>query len=476
MKRLFVILITLLTIVVPDAFSTEKKGPVYIVPLTGVIDQPQFYIIRRAFREATANNASAVIIDMNTPGGRLRETEEIISWIRSFNGPVYSFVRKHAQSAGAIICLGSNKIYMAPGSRIGSAAPVLMAPTGGVQEVPETMKEKIMSDTRALVRGLAQENGYPEDLAVAMVDPDHEYKNLGKTISIKGQLLNLTATEAEGLKDKKGNNTFVSAIVGNPQEILAHNNLIGVQVEEFKITAAEKVAKWITMLAPIFLLIGAAGIYIEIKTPGFGVPGLLGITFLLIFFFGHYIAGLAGMEEMLLIILGIVLLAVEIFFIPGFGVTGTIGIILIILGTVMAMLPIIPAEGFEGIRNIKAEYLREALWKFSLFLLLFLTTAWLMAKYLPKTAVFSRLVLSDTTAKGKAFAAIEEGTAGLLNSRGQAISYLRPAGIALINGARMDVVSNGTMIDAGSEIEVIKVEGRRIVVQKVTAPKENDNA
>lgn len=136
MKRFITFFLTLMTIVCSNAFSTENDAPVYIVPLKGSIDQPQFYIIRRAFREAESNKAKAVIIEMDTPGGGLRETEEMLSWMRSFSGEVYSFVNKHAQSAGAILCLGSDKIYMAQGSRVGSATPVLGSVTGGVQEIP----------------------------------------------------------------------------------------------------------------------------------------------------------------------------------------------------------------------------------------------------------------------------------------------------------------------------------------------------
>lgn len=472
MRKILVVLFTLLTIVVPSAFSTEKTGAVYIVPLNGPIDQPQFFIIRRAFREASAKGAAAVILDMDTPGGGLRETEEMLSWMRSFDGEVYSFVRKRAQSAGGILCLGSEKVYMAPGSRLGSAAPVMVGPTGGAQEIPETMKEKIMSDTRALVRGLAEEHGYPEDLALAMVDPKHKYVHDGKMVSKKGQLLNLTAVEAFALKKKNGECAFVSAIVKSPQEIIELNGLQKSPVVEFKLSSSEHLARWITMLAPLFLLIGVAGVYIEIKTPGFGVPGLTGGAFLLLFFFGHYVAGLAGMEEMVLIVLGIILLALEIFVIPGFGIAGISGIILILGGTIMAMIPIIPADGLDGLRNINPDYLESALWKFGLFLLLFVITAWLLAKLLPKTNLFSRLVLSETVGKNRPVEATEEES-DLVGKIGESMTFLRPAGIAVIDGKRIDVVSEGEMIDAGSKLKVVKVEGRRVVVKTVLDSKES---
>ncbi len=474
MKRFIAILFTLMTIVCSNAFSTENDGPVYIVPLKGPIDQPQFYIIRRAFREAESNKAKAVIIEMDTPGGGLRETEEMLSWMRSFSGDVYSFVTKHAQSAGAILCLGSDKIYMAPGSRIGSATPVLGTVSGGVQEIPSAMKEKIMSDTRSLVRGLAQENGYPEKLAVAMVDPEYEYKNLDEIISPKGELLNLTAHEAANLKDAEGNPVFVTSIVSSAEEILEDNSIAYSEVKRFQVSAAESFAKWITMLSPLFLLIGIAGVYIEIKTPGFGIPGITGGIFLCIFFFGHYVAGLAGKEELVIIGLGIILLALEIFVIPGFGVTGITGILLIILGGFAMMLPIIPAEGFSGITNLNQEYLKEALWKFSIFLLLFLTTIWLLAKFLPKTGIFSRLVLDETTAKGKTYSEPEEENNNFLNQFGKTLTALRPVGTAILNGKRTDVVSHGPVIEANQQVKVIKVVGNKIIVKLSTEGKDEE--
>jgi membrane-bound serine protease (ClpP class) len=218
----------------------------------------------------------------------------------------------------------------------------------------------------------------------------------------------------------------------------------------------------------LFLLIGIGGVYIEIKTPGFGIPGITGIVFLSLFFFGHYIAGLAGKEELLLIILGIILLALEIFVIPGFGITGVTGILCIILGGFAMMLPIIPAEGFSGIANINQEYLEEALWKFTIFLLLFLTTIWLMAKLLPKTKLFSRLVLAETTAKGKTYSEPEQQSDNLLNQTGTTLSVLRPVGTASLNGQRTDVVSHGPVISAGVTIKVIKVVGSKIIVKPIS--------
>ncbi len=461
MKRFFIILISVMTIMANSGFSTEKsESHVYVIPLHGPIDTPQFYIIQRAFRQASSEKATAVVLEVDTPGGSLQQTEDILNWIRSFDGKVYSFVSEHAQSAGAIICLGTDKVFMAPGSRIGSAAPVMATPTG-VAEIPPTMKAKVVSDTRAMVRGLAQENNYPELLAEAMVDESLEYESNGVIISKAGELLNLTAKEALNIKTANGDPAFVSKIYNNMDELLK-DNFKNPIVTKFEVSAAEKLAQWITLFAPILLIIGGLGLFIEFKTPGFGVFGIGGIIFLSIFFFGHYIAGIAGHEELVLIVIGLILLLLEIFVIPGFGIAGVLGILSLLTGFTLAMVNFIPADGFGSFKNV-GESLNTALMKMSISLFMFLLLAYLVIRLFPKTK-FGRGIVLDRSVGN-----IEEDLGCKVGDIGVTNSFLRPAGIVKIGPARIDVITQGEMIDKNKTVQVIAIQGHKITVKEIDA-------
>ena len=340
-----------------ETSDTLGSGTVIVLPLKSQIDKTLLYLFRRGFQTAeNQKNLKGIIIDMDTPGGRLKETEEIISWMRALSGkgiPIYSYVNTRAQSAGAIICLGSDEFFMAPGSRIGSAAPILMSPMGGVQEVGDDIKEKILSDTRALVRGLAQENGYLPELAMAMVDQEVEVKIGERIICPKGELLNLTAQEASEVIPPMEKPLLATAVVENLEELIALKGFSNCTITHIEPSGSESLARWLTLMAPFLMAAAFIGIYVEIKTPGFGVPGIIGIVCLIIFLFGHYIAGLAGKEDIFLVFIGVCLLAVEIFVLPGFGIAGILGVAALFAGMILTMipklpkLPKLPQDGFK---------------------------------------------------------------------------------------------------------------------------------
>ncbi|MEA2013229.1 MAG: NfeD family protein [Verrucomicrobiota bacterium] len=448
----------------------ETKGKLFIVPLQEEINKPQLYIIRRAFKEAKKANASAVILDIDTPGGRVDITEEIISWIRSFDGPVYAYVNPRAQSAGAIISFACNKIYMSPGSRIGSAMPILLSPTGGAQEIPESIQEKISSDIRAMVRGLAQENNHSEDVAVAMVDSKKEVIIGEKTISKKGELLNLTALEAVEKIRENGRPLLAEKIVENMNELILEIGQDKAEVKYLKVSSAEQLSRWITTLAPIFLALGILGIYVEIKTPGFGIPGILGALFLGIFFFGHFVAGLAGMEELAFVLVGIILLSLEIFVIPGFGITGMLGILCIFAGIAMGMIPYIPdAPPLPMTSPASLDiYINQALLKLFAALAIVGGAGFLLGKILPKTPFFRQLILDKIANKQDGFVSSDiETNKELIGKIGKTVTPLHPTGVAFFEEERIDIVSSGDMIEEGQSVIVTEVHGSRIVVERV---------
>ncbi|MCF7818147.1 MAG: ATP-dependent Clp protease proteolytic subunit, partial [Kiritimatiellales bacterium] len=341
-KSLFALLATL---AVAPVHAQEPKAPVvYIIPIENTIEPALLYVVRRGVDEAVRSDAKAIIFEMDTPGGAVGAAEDIIGVITRTDIPTYTFVKKDAYSAGAIIALATKHIYMAPGSVIGAATPMLMSPMGGIQEMPGDVQEKMTSAVAAMVRAAAEQGGHDKELAEAMVRADMEYSVNGQVISEKGRLLTLTNTEAS---QRVGDDQHPLLSEGTVKDIGTLLETIGLPNAErrvLEVTAAERLARWIAGIAPILMIIGLGGLWLELKTPGFGIFGITGITCLLLFFFGHHIAGLAGMEDILLFVVGLTLLAVEIFITPGFGFMGISGLLLIFLSLMDAMVEHMPGQ------------------------------------------------------------------------------------------------------------------------------------
>lgn len=445
-----------------DSWAEDQKD-VFVVKIDGGIDMPQLFIVRRAFLEAEEVKADVVLIDLNTPGGRIDVTEEMLNIFRNFSGEVYTFANQNALSAGALLCLGSDRIYASPGSSIGSAAPV----TGGGADIQGDMKDKVLAYVKAMVRGLAKENGYPELLAEAMVDRTVVYKHDGKVYCKNDELLNLTGFEAAELKDENGKPIFVQALCKNRAELLVAAGLEGATVTEYQLSTAEEIAKWITMMSSVFLMIGMLGLFIEFKTPGFGIPGITGIAFMGIFFFGHHVAGLANYEELALIILGVVLLALEIFVIPGFGIAGILGIACIVIGATLSMIPafkdIFNPDKIGDVDNWK--YFAHALRQLIIAVSGLCVGGYLLIRYLPTTAVYNKFALTTSVGAGSQIPDCVEETSGLVGATGVASTPLRPSGAAVIDGKRLDVITTGDLIDPGSQIRVVSVQGSKVTVK-----------
>jgi membrane-bound serine protease (ClpP class) len=448
---------------------------VFVLPVKGPIDKAMLFVFRRAFRQVRELQPEAVVVEIETPGGGLRETEEIIGWLRTLDVPTLAFVNTHAQSAGAIIALACDRIYMAPGSRIGSALPILINPMGGgVQEMPADVKEKIRSDTRSLVRGLAQENGHWEEAAMAMVDPQIEVRVGDRVINEEGNILNLTAKEAIEIIPPRTTPVLARAIVPDLATLLAAEEIVPGRIVEFEETSAERLARLITLVGPLLLALGVLGLYIEFKTPGFGLPGIAGLSLLVLYFFGHYVAGLAGIEELVLVCVGFLLLGIEVFVLPGFGVVGALGILCLLAGVLLGLIPQLPQAPPPPLPEwnpIQAEaYLLEALLKLLATLVAGGLGVWALSKVLPRTPMFRSLVLTQELTRESGYVAHTAGRyEDLAGKSGVALTLLRPAGTAEVAGRRLDVVSSGDMIPPGSAVRVITVEGSRIVVEAMPA-------
>ena len=445
-----------------DAAALEGKRLVYVIPIREEIDQPMVYIVRRGIKEAIASKATILVLDMDTPGGYVRDVLKIMELLEQFKGETYTLVNKEAFSGGAFISAATKHIYMVPGSVIGAAAPIVAAPGGTPEKLPDTAETKFTSALAAKIRAAAQRNGHNETVFEAMVNKVKGLKVDGKEIIKEGDILTLTNVEAEKEYGSPPKKLLSDGTVENFDAFIRQIGYANAEMKRVEATGAERLAQWITAIAPILLLLGLLGIYIEFKLQTFGVIGVLAVLFLLIFFFGHYVAGLSGLEYLALFALGVILIALELFVFPGTAVLGIVGSFFIFVSLIMAMVdrmpdaPILPTMGD----------LRPALITFGIAMVAFFFCAAILSKYLPKTAFFNALVLH--TASGGDITAPTPATSAkqLVGSTGTTTTPLRPAGKAMIDGQLMDVVTEGDHIPKDTPVKVIAVEGMRVVVMK----------
>jgi membrane-bound serine protease (ClpP class) len=438
-----------------------KNGIVYIIPIQDVIDDSLIYVIRRGLNEAEDERAVAIIFDMDTPGGRLDSAEEILKLLRGLSVPTYTFVNPNAISAGAIIAMATDHIYMTPGSKIGDAMPIMLSLFGEVQALPEAVQEKSVSYVAAMIRAAAQQKGHDPQLAEAMVRRDTEYKIGDELIAPKGRLLTLTNKDAERKFGPEKRPLLSEGTVTDIDDLLARIGMAGCRQVELKVTLAEEIARIIESFSVIILGLGLLGLYIEFKTPGFGLPGILGIALLAIWFWGSHIAGLAGMEEVILFLVGVILLIVEVVVFPGFGFLGIAGIGLIVLSLLLAMVEHYPGQPWAP----TLPQFEVPLTKLSLALIFSFVGLLAVGRFLPKSQAFQRLILSAATHRDAGFQA-SPNTSHLLGLRGTAKTQLRPAGVALFGDKRMDVVTRGDFLESGAQIVIVETHGNRIIVEK----------
>ncbi|MFY9942865.1 MAG: hypothetical protein WAK57_11880, partial [Desulfobacterales bacterium] len=315
MLRLLIVGLGLFVILGSDRFLLAQRTPVvYVAPIEGTIDLGLAPFVVRMLTEATDAGAAAVILEINTFGGRVDAAVLIRDALLNAKIRTVAFVNKRAISAGALIGLAAETIVMADGATIGAATPVKMGEPGAS---PQPVEEKTVSYVRKEFSATAEARKRPPLIAEAMVDADVEIPG----VSEKGKLLTLTTDEA--ITHKVAD--FRAQTI---ERLLDQVDLGGAEVRRVSPNWAEDLVRFLTgpIISSLLITIGMLGIILEIRTPGFGVPGGLGIASLALFFWGHWLVQLAGWEELLLLGAGMVLLVLEVFFIPGFGIAGALGI------------------------------------------------------------------------------------------------------------------------------------------------------
>ncbi len=463
MKPILSLLLISAAIAIPNAGAREllRKGDVALIPIKGEITSSQAAFVRRAEKEAEASGVAAIVFEMDTYGGRLDASEEITNVLNHANVPTFTYINSNAGSAGSLIALATRYIYMAPVSAIGAAAPVLA--TG--QDLPATEQEKTISYWSALVRSTALRNGHNPDIGEAFMTKEKEVKVGDRVVHPKGTLLTLNAQEAT--EQINGKPLLAAGIADSLKDLAKMAKLQGNMVE-IAPTGFERLAIWITLLAPLLLLGGIVGAYLEFKIPGASLPGIVAAICFTLFFLGHHLAGLAGWETVALFVLGFALVLIEIlFFAHSTFVVGVVGVFLMLASILWAMIDRYPGEDFLPSTSMLTVPLRNLL----IALIASAIVIWILARYLPRTSFYRRFALMTTNPPGTSMAGIATSIMPHLalapGMKGTALSVLRPSGKAKFAEQIIDVVTQGEFISSGTPIAIVQADPLRVVVRSV---------
>jgi len=435
----------------PGGVAAQAARPVvYVVPIEGMIDLGLAPFLARTISEAQQAGAAAVLLDINTFGGRVDAAVAMRDTLLNAPLRTIAFVNPRAISAGALIALATDTMVIASGGTIGAAMPVVGG--GGVSKAAD---EKSVSYLRKEFGATAERRSRPPEFAEAMVDVDVEIAG----VVAKGKLLTLTMSEA--LEHK------VAELRADTLEgALEAAGLRDADVRRASQSWAETLVRFLThpIVASILMTVGLLGILVEIRTPGFALPGMVGLLSLALVFWGHWIVRLAGWEELLLVAAGVILLGLEVFVVPGFGAAGIAGIAALVAGLGMALVG--AGSTFSVVIG--------ALGRVAASILLALAGGFVLLRLMPRLPFGRRLVLGAEMPAEQGYASAPEADRLRLGRTGTALSPLRPAGVAEIDGARVDVVSEGGFIEAGTAIEVSRVDGNRVVVRERQATPETE--
>jgi membrane-bound serine protease (ClpP class) len=412
---------------------------VYRIPVTGTIELGLAPYIARGIEEAHAQGAVAIVLDIDTPGGRIDAAQQIVKAVTGSALPIYSLVNTHAWSAGAIIALATDSIYMTPASSIGAATPV----TGGGEKAPE----KIVSAMRSEMRALAERRGLDPRVAEAMVDEEIAIEGVIE----EGKLLTLTAQEAVGLG-------VAVAEVADLDALLERQQIADAVVETVGINWAEQLVRFLSnpFVAPLLLSIGTLGIIIEIKSPSFGVAGLVGLVSLSAFFGSHLIVGLAGLEEVILLAAGLIALGIEVFVIPGFGIAGMVAILCIGSAVFLALIGNLPT--WSDVARASGVLFTTAM--------IIVAAVYVLVRQLPTARRSRGIFLRAATDKAHGYIAGDTRD-DLVGLEGVALTDLRPSGTIKVGDERLDVVSDVGFVAKGKRVRVIQSESYRHVVEPI---------
>lgn len=428
--------------------SAQQK--VYYYAIDDNISKPALRLTERAVKDATEMKADYILLELNTFGGELDAADKIRTLLLNAPMPTIAFINNNAASAGALIAIACDSIYMASGSSIGAASVV--------NQNGEIMPDKYQSYMRSLMRATAEKNHRNPDIAQAMVDPDVHIKG----ISDSGKVLTFTTEEAM-------KNGFCEGMAENREEVLQQAGLASSHIEEQNLSWIDKFINFLVnpVVSGILIMCIVGGLYFELQSPGLGLPIIIAIIGALLFFAPHYLEGLAQHWEILIFLIGVALLMLEIFVIPGFGIAGISGIILIFAAFILTMVFNVGFKfNFNPSLDSAAQVGTSALIVVLSTTLGFFLSLWLGKKLITADTRFGSLALKTELETDKGFSAQDLRMQQYVGKTGVAATFMRPAGKINIDGEILEATSEHGLIDKGAEIVVVKFENAQLVVKR----------
>ncbi len=422
-----------------------KTFLIYKYEIKQNIARPALHRTQRAFEEADSLNADIILLHLNTYGGQVDVADSIRTRIMQSRIPVIVFVDNNAASAGALISIAADRIYMRPGGNIGAATVV--------DQTGEVVPDKFQSYMRSMMRSTAETKGRDPQIAQAMVDPSIEVEGVIEA----GKVLTFTASEAM----RWG---FAEGMAENIEEVLELAGIEQYEIIEQQLTMVDRIIQFLInpIVSGILIMLILGGIYFELQTPGIGFPIVAAISAALLYFAPLYIQGLATHYEIVLFVLGLILIAVELFAIPGFGVTGVLGAIFMISGLALAM---VGNQGFD----FTGVPMTDVVMAFMIVIIAFtlsIITSFYLGRRLFSTNRFGELALNTVQETASGYTSADVTMKTLVGKNGVAFTMLRPSGKVEIDDDIYDATALTGFIDKGETVRVVKYETSQVFVVK----------
>ncbi|HNS18108.1 MAG TPA: NfeD family protein [Bacteroidales bacterium] len=425
----------------------SEKVKVYLFDIKEQIAPPVWHKAKKAFKQAEDLSADMVIIHMNTYGGVLETADSLRTRILNAGIPVHVFIDNNAASAGALISIACDSIYMSPGANIGAATVV--------DQEGKPLPDKYQSYMRSMMRSTAEVQGRDPMIAQAMVDPRMAIPGITDT----GQVLTFTSSEAINYDFCEGE----AKDMGDVMDLLGVENY---ELIEQELKPVDKIIAFLVnpVVSALLIMLIIGGIYFELQTPGIGFPLAIAVLGALLYFAPLYLEGLAAHWEILIFIVGVVLLAIELFAIPGFGVLGISGIVLIVAGLALSMVGNVgfhfPGDAFKALIS-------------SIFLVIIasfvsLVISFYLGKQILTTTIFGHLALDTVQEKSEGYTSADLQYTNVMGKKGRALTILRPAGKVRIGDEVYDATALTGYIEKGEEVEVVKYETSQLFVRKIS--------
>lgn len=425
-----------------NAENEEKK--ILLGKIDDNIDPRTNRYSKLLLEEASKNDYDIVVIEMDTYGGAVNDADDIRTRILDFNKPIYVWINKDAASAGALISIACDSIYMSSGASIGAATVV----TGDGAQAPD----KYQSYMRSIMRSTAEAKGRDPKIAEAMVDEDISVDS----VSMEGKVITFSTKEAI----KYG---FCDAELNSVEEILVRQGVENYEIVEFELGSAEDIISFFLnpVVSSILILLILGGLYFELQTPGIGFPIMASVTALILYLVPYYLNGVAENWEIVLFFIGIILIAIEVFIIPGFGVFGVFGLFTSIGSLILIMLN----NDFFDFTFVLSKDLVSSSLSVLISIFSFLLLVIFGGVKITDTKAFKKIALEETQELSKGFTS-KKYSDELIGMKGKSFSVLRPSGKIIINEKIYDASTSGEFIEKNKNIEVISNEGSSLKVKK----------